>query len=106
MYADYDSIVSVLESQDTRQEMVTNNQVDSLGNIIKFNRVYTQDQEKNNFKRPFTILVEGNVGSGNLVLPSSAKPKLQLCRLAEFVLISHNPATHPQPQPHPGNFFW
>merc|ERR1711909_3749 len=64
MYADYDSIVSVLESQDTRQEMVTNTQLDSLGNIIMANRVYTQDQEKNNFKRPFTILVEGNVGSG------------------------------------------
>merc|ERR1712179_707584 len=64
MYADYDSIVSVLESQDTRQEMVTNTQLDSLGNITMANRVYTQDQEKNNFKRPFTILVEGNVGSG------------------------------------------
>jgi len=64
MYTDYDAIMSILESQDTRQEIVTNKQVDYLGNIIMANRVNTQDQEKNNMDRPFTILVEGNVGSG------------------------------------------
>ena len=34
-----------------------------------------------------------------LILPSSAKPLLQLCWLAELVFISVNPATPPHPHP-------
>ena len=37
-----------------------------------------------------------------LILPSSAKPQLQLCWLAELALVSDNPA----PPHHPGKFIW
>ena len=37
-----------------------------------------------------------------LILPSSAKPPLQLCWMAELALVS----VHPAPPLHPGKFIW
>jgi len=55
-------LLSALTLQDTDNNIVHNNQVDNVRNITLNNdRVIMQDQEKD---RPFTILVEGNVGSG------------------------------------------
>jgi len=45
--------------------MLPNDKVDTVRNIpMNNNRMIMQDQEKDSIKRPFTILVEGNVGSG------------------------------------------
>ena len=46
--------------------MVNDTKMDTISNTTMDNKVFMQDQD-NNVRRPFTILVEGNVGSGTPV---------------------------------------
>ena len=49
---------------DKGSEMVKTNQVAPMRNITMAQRVFRQENAMTNKERPFTILVEGNVGSG------------------------------------------
>ena len=71
---------TILSHNDTKQDLV----VLESNPIVLFNVVFANI--------PHT---------GNWLLPSSAKPQLQLqfCWLAELALILVNPATHPPPPP-------
>ena len=59
-------ILSALALHDTGNQMVNNTKMDTISNTTMDNKVFMQDQD-NNVRRPFTILVEGNVGSGTPV---------------------------------------
>jgi hypothetical protein len=57
-------IMSAMALVDEGSEMVRTNQVDPMRNITMVQRVFRQENAITSNERPFTILVEGNVGSG------------------------------------------
>ena len=60
-------ILSALALHDTGNQMVNNTKMDTVSNTTMDNKGFMQDQDNNNVRKPFTILVEGNVGSGTPV---------------------------------------
>ena len=57
-------VMSAMALVDKGSEMVKTNQVAPMRNITMAQRVFRQENAMTNKDRPFTILVEGNVGSG------------------------------------------
>jgi hypothetical protein len=57
-------IMSAMALVDKGSEMVKTNQVAPMRNITMVQRVFGQENTITSKERPFTILVEGNVGSG------------------------------------------
>ena len=57
-------VISAMALVDKGSEMVKTNQVAPMRNISMAQRVFRQEKGMTSKERPFTILVEGNVGSG------------------------------------------
>ena len=58
-------MMSALAIIETGNEMMKTNQVAPSRNMTMAQRVFRQEQQIGSKERPFTILVEGNVGSGH-----------------------------------------
>ena len=57
-------VMSAIAMVDKGNEMVKTNQVAPMRNITMAQRIFRQENDLTSKERPFTILVEGNVGSG------------------------------------------